>query len=272
MSTCSNARLLIVFVIALLVFLPLRWDATPWLQTQSRHILQKFPFPVDVGEVTFSTQGVGLTDLIFTPPPPAEPLRFSHITLSPVWGALFTGTPTFQASLSSDVINGQLNVAYRDGYAELSAIQLSAKVPWIQTQWAADIPVSLQGEADLTGEVQLYMEKDMAIFMPVAATLNLAWQAAGVRLGESSTALGDYQLLVKGEPSSAWSWQINGGELLKIEGQGSLQNQAALAWLLWPLEGQLDITNAPESPLSALLGKKQHITFSGTLQTPQWHM
>ncbi|MDQ6975074.1 MAG: hypothetical protein Q9M22_00755 [Mariprofundaceae bacterium] len=271
MKPWSNRRLLALFLLALLLFIPLRWDATAWLEMQTQNIREQLPFPMKGGALTWSVKGLTIEHITLILPPPAEPLLFNQLTLSPVWAKWLQGTRAMDVSLSSVPINGQTEIVIGDAYIQLSAMQWTLAVPWLQAQWPVLIPVgiALQGMLEATGDIRFDSQETLP--QPIAGTVNLTWKTAGIQLGESVTSLGDYQLLIQDEMPASWQLQLDGGELLKLQGQATLQSQN-MPWLQWPLQGQIEMIAAPNSPLSALLGSKKSITLSGTLQDPQWRM
>ncbi len=267
MNPWSNRRLVLIFICALFAFIPLRWDATSWFEAQLQQIVQQLPVAVGIGVIDWSLKGISVEHVAITLPSPAKVLIIDSLTLSPAWGAWFQGSPTVHASLSSDGINGECDLLLHDGYVQLSAIELTANVPWLQAQWGKSIPMNLQGTLHVTGNLQAKQE----MRQPVAGALTITWKEAGVQLGELVTLLGDYQLYIHDQPPASWQLQLAGGVLLKLDGQVVLQKQDT-PWLQWPLQGTIAMVNAPDSPLAALLGAKQSIEISGNLQHPQWQM
>lgn len=270
MNPWSNRRLVLIFIGVLLIFIPLRWDATSWLQAQSQQLLQQLPVAVDVGAIDYSFEGINVEHVSINLPPPSPPLTFDSLTLSPAWGAWFQGTPTVHLSLLNDDLNGRCDLSLHDGYVQLSAIELTANVPWLQTQWGKKIPVDLQGKLHATGDMQWYSKAIPP--QPVAASLSIRWQEAGVQLGESITSLGDYQLRIEDLTPASWQLTLDGGTLLTLDGKAAVLQSQNTPWLQWPLQGTITLINAPDSPLSAFLGAKKTITISGKLQHPQWQM
>ncbi len=259
--------LLLVFLLSLFIFIPLRWDAEPWLRQQLANIQQQLPLHIDVASLKWSGLGVTATGVDMQTTDRPDAVHFRHLRVEPDWLPSLQGRPAVRLQWQGDPGEGRLSLGLHDAYVEASDMDIRLDTAWLQQTLALPLPVTLQGPLVLTGEAQLLRQQHAPPLKPLAAQLQLRWQQAAVTMGEEQFNLGDYQLTLKGQPEKNWQWQITGGETLKLEGKGQLQSRAA-NWPAWPLAGE--VMMQAQQKLAAVLGEQHKVRLSGTLLHPQW--
>jgi len=267
----SNLRLFALFSVAFLIFLPIRWDPAPWLQAQSQRLLQQLPFPVAIGQSSVTWRGIELKNVSVELPNTPKPLVFTQLRMMPAWLQWAQGAPSIKLSVASEALHGGVALAVSDGYAQLSNLDLSASLPWLIEQSQLPVLVALSGDVQLQGDARVYIGDGHSMPQPINVALQATWTKAAVTLTESPSQLGDYSLHINGLAQKPWAWKLEGGTLLTLDGQGTIQTNEQ-AWQQWSLQGNVMMKNAPTSPLTAMLGAQRQIALTGTVSAPQWKM
>lgn len=270
MIPLSSVRLLLLFLIALLIFIPLRWDPMPLVQKQLAKVMSQLPAAVSYQHLQWDASGIQLENIQLKFDPALPPLHFSRLRLEPSWLQLAQGNLAFNVTLEADGLSAYVDLALQDPYVELSALQLEVDMAWLQPMLMEGLPVAPQGQVKLHGSSRLLqVNAAEGSVLPLALDLQLQWLQAGVLMGDTAMPLGEYQLSILGVSHSAWTWQLKGGEALVLEGQGDVQAGSA-PWMQWPLQGSLHIESAAGSLLASMLGQNRDVVLSGTLLAPHW--
>jgi len=270
MTPLSNRRLITLFLIALPIFILLRWDFSAWVEQQVQQAASQNQVRLQYDTFNISGLGLTLTNLsVAQAGNKAIKADSLHTSLSLA--------SLFAAKLGVDVeIVWQQNpisctisqsgdlVAIDNIDAQIKADDLKLLLP--------NLIAALAGNIELTGN---------AVVNPItqkaeAININAAWLGAQAGLGTPQFQLGDYQLQLNSDtdPTQPWAWSISGGNSLAIDGKGLLNTQDNDP-MRWGLSGQAGLTVDDSNPTLTMMiktfagGNKAKMRLSGTLATPR---
>jgi len=269
MNPLRLRSLVLLFFCALLLFLPLRWDAEPWLRQQLAWWQSSLPFSIEVASIGRSGLGVTARGVDLQVVEQTPSLHVSGLRLEPDWLQLLQGNPALHVQWQADAGTGDITIGWHDETVELSSLDVRLHVPWLQQNTAVSLPLRFQGEMRLTGNIRLQrqMEDQHLVIRPQSAGVKLHWQNAVALMGKDHFALGDYTFEFNSVVNKAWPWQLTGGTLLKLQGKGAVQI-SDMAWSKWPLFGTITSSTQPGSMLANMLGKQHNMRLTGTLAQP----
>ena len=276
--------MLLVFVLALLVFVIIRWQPEAWLQAQidaqarQQGISLQYQ-SLQLSGFTLTLQQVHISSVRL----PALPVLDS-VTLKPAWLSLLQAQPSAHVLLSWHGQQAAATLIQQGQVLLLDNVSASCDATLLQPLWQQQLPLKLRGQLQLGGAFSL----DIGTGQPLHGQLGLDWVQAAADMSGIASALGDYQLTLAdqsggergsgesgqlAEPaarSTVWHWQLSGGHAVVIDGKGVL-NMAAANPAAWSLQGGVTLQPGPEpSPLAAMLGTAgRKFSLSGMLTNPR---
>ncbi|MDQ6954705.1 MAG: hypothetical protein Q9M20_04605 [Mariprofundaceae bacterium] len=279
-NTWKNKHLVFVFMACLLVFTVIRWDIDGWIQGQLDTVIEQNNMPIQYRALslhgtTLELQDVHLdmSDMSNMPNNTPQDLRLDKLQMSLDWAALASAELAILIHANNAFVTLQASISQHESRIKVSDILVQVDVSAAQAWYGQALLAQLAGAVVLQGDIVL----DVSTRLPVQTDLTLAWQGAQVSMMQQVYALGDYTLQLtqsaKSEQAeSQGKWLLQGGEALKLQGNGTLQmNQVMVG--LWPLQGEISVQLGAESPLKVFLPQaNKMIKLTGTLGQPQWTM
>ncbi len=262
----SWQRLCLAFLLALLLFVLIRWQPELWLQHEIDQ--QALNHGVDIHYTSLHIEGlsVRLEHLSVQAVHMPSPVVLDSLSISPAWSLLLSGTGAvdMKATLSGQAVEAVL--VWQDKYVEIHDLNAVLDVEALQSLWKQRLPfpVRIGGRLKLSGHVQL----DALSGFPVDGQLDTIWEQARIDLPMFNKPLGNYQLALKAAPhaSGAWQWTLGGGTELRLSGSGQLDLSGKLPQQ-WMVNGRVQIQAAPEAKaIASMLGNQaKSFNISGKL-------
>lgn len=265
----SWKQLLVVFIIALLLFISIRMQPEPWIASLIEKQAKQQGMNISYRALELNGLSLHFEQLSIQTAQLPGPIKLDSLSLSPAWSSLLTGDAgaTIQANWNtqsfSAVVTQQadiINIHSLDGALDVALLQplLAKRVP---------IPVNIQGRAKITGGIQLNAINGH----PRIGKLTLNWRAASVEMPPMKMPLGDYKLILQTDDiKRAWQWDLSGGTALKLTGKGNISTSAPNP-ALWSLNGTVQAQADQKTPtLAALLGNRtKQFSISGNISQPR---
>jgi len=259
-------QLCLVFVLALLLFVAMRWQPEPWLQNQIDQ--QAHIHGIDLQYKALHLDGLSLRidHPVFRITNLPAPVELDSLFISPAWSSLLTGVAAVDVKAVQSGQSVEAELAWQHEYIALHALSAELEVAALEPLWKQRmvLPVNIGGRLKLSGNVQL----DAASGRPVEGQLKAIWQQASIDLPMFDKPLGDYQLVLKSttNASGIWQWSLEGGDEVTLSGSGQLDLSGKLPQQ-WTINGQAQLQASPEAEaVAALLGKEaKAFNISGNL-------
>ncbi|MDQ7000010.1 MAG: hypothetical protein Q9M12_03875 [Mariprofundus sp.] len=257
----SWQRLCLAFVLALLLFVLIRWQPEQWLQHEIDQ--QTRINGIDLYYQALHIEGLSVRmehASIQTSRLPS-PVVLDSLSISPAWSLLLSGTRAvdIKATLYGQSVEAVL-VWKKNKYIEIHDLNAFLDVDAFQSLWKQRMPFPVRagGRLMLSGHIQL----DALSGLPVDGQLDVAWQQARIDLPMFNKPLGDYQLGLKAAPhaSGVWQWTLGGGTEVRLSGSGQLDLSGKLPQQ-WTINGRVQIQAAPEAKTIASMLGNQAKTF-----------
>ncbi len=264
----SWSTLGLIFIAALLLLMGWRWDNQAWLRQQADAFIQQQHLPISYASIQQEGAGVIWTDIRITSKK-MPPFLIHELHLHLAWSELWHGHLAMRLQASNDFFTVSSLMAQDEDIVQLQSLQLHSDVGKAVAWAKLPLPVQAQGQADMNGT--LYLNRTTG--MPTnASNLTLIWHNAAISMMQQTQALGNYTLNSQQQEQSI-HWTLNGGNDLRVEGNGSLILQAQQLPHT-ALAGNITIHTKSGTLLDSILGASQgtSIQLSGTLQQPQWKM
>lgn len=259
----NNAFLIIIFILALPVFVWLRWDPAPWFDAQLKSSGVS-PY-VHVGKVEKSGLGLRLS-MVRIRVPGGPNISLNRVQLNPAWFRIIRGTSALYVQGTAGDATFALGVSMRDGAIWLRDIDIRAPAGMIRDYVPQAALLNLAGSILISGEMELRRSNGF----PLAGTMTLQWErASSGLLGQDP--LGNFQLHLASSEESAWQWQIKGGKILSIDGSGHFSTEAQNP-SLWKVDGNIHAQSRGRiaSLLSGMTGHDRgNLVLSGNLLQPR---
>jgi len=258
--------LCLVFVLALLLFIAMRWQPEPWLQGQIDRQIQQHGIDLQYQQLAIAGLSVRMQHVSIRTSALPAPFTLDALSISPAWSSLFTGIAAVnvKATLSGQPATAVL--AWQDKSIAVHDLKAVFDVGALQTVWKQrmPLPVDIGGQLKISGHIQL----DAVSGLPVDGQLDAVWQQASVDLPMFDKPLGDYQLVLKAAAKAPgrWQWLLDGGAAVTLSGSGQL-DLSGLVPQQWTVSGRLQVQAAPEAKtIAAMLGQQaKAFTISGNL-------
>ena len=268
-SHASRQQLFIIFIVALLLFMVLRWQPELWLAAQINNYAKQHAINISYKHLETRGFSVDIDHISIQAAQFSTPIRLDTLTLSPAWSSLLSATigidihVTWREQHASAVISKQHDVI------SIQALKVALDATTLQPLLSKNIPlpVTFTGQIQAFGDIQFHAINGR----PLLADLTLLWRSAAAHMPPSDMPLGDYTLTLKNDDAnSPWQWHIDGGKALMLAGKGSLDatsnNPAA-----WTINGKFHLEASQEIPsLVSILGnneKQFHV--SGNILHPR---
>ncbi len=268
----THGQLFLLFLVALLLFLPLRWDSGPWLQQKARELLARLPLEARLSSIqldglTLRLQGVHIAGMSGLSPIDIDTLR-----LQADWSQWLQGRAGYRLHWQGSLGQGSMRCSIHDTGVEIQDLDAAFSSSLLASLLSKRLPFPLQGRYRLQGSLGL--QRTERGVRPLHADVRLTWQQAAIDFGGASIPLGDYEIHLRGSEDTAWPWRISGGEALSVTGEGNIRIHPQQPWSAWPLAGEITLrTNKQAKPLLASsLSGLQHVSLRGTLAHPVWQI
>jgi len=255
-----------VFVLALLLFLLLRWQPEPWLRGQLRAATEPYGIAFDYQQLETDGLAIHLHDVRISGGSLPAPQLFDSIRLAPAWMSLLQAKPAAYVYLIWQGIEATATVLQNDQVVVLADIHATSDAADLPALLKLSVPVQLGGQLLVSGDIHL----DMVSGRPLNGALHGQWQQAAAGLFGAPELLGDYALTLNNEdPAKAWQWQLGGGTGVVLNGHGTLTTTQASLPQRWMIDGQLDVIGGESTPasLQPMLRQPLHFTLAGPLAT-----
>ena len=265
----SWQMLVAVFMIALLLFIALRWQPETWIKSQINKQSERHAVTIHYDSLQLDGFTLHINQLSIQSAQLNSPINLDSLKLAPAWSALFSGHLganihiNWQGQRLSAIAIQQadiIDIQSLHGDLDIALLQplLTNRLP---------IPIKISGNALINGHIQFNASNGH----PLLGKINLNWNRAAVDMPPMHMPLGDYALsLQNNDLKKAWQWELNGGSTLQLAGKGEL-NTAAADPTLWAMSGTIQLqADAKASNLTALLGKQsKHFRISGNIAQPR---
>ncbi len=254
----------LMFVLALPLFLALRWEPEPWLRSQLDAQLARVSVPVSYDGLELHGVSAVLSGVRVDIPNQPDPLIVEKITVRPSLAMLWSGAPAAVIDAESAGMHLHARLRQQDGGLEMTRIRAQIDLERLPLS----LPVQLQGSAELSGALLI------AGGLPQRGELGLQIAGLKAKLAGSTMPLGDYQASLSASDHGAWQWRFRGGAELRLDASGTLSIRGLDA-RSWRLGGTAMVqagTNAAPA-IGMLLGDApRQVQLSGTLARPQWRL
>ncbi len=263
----ASWRLLcLVFVLAVVLFVMLRWQPEPWLRYQIDQQVLQSGIDLQYEQLAIEGFSVRMAHVSIQTSQLPAPVVLDSLRISPAWASLLTGVAAVdvKAELSGQPTTAVL--AWQDNYIGVHDLNAEFDVAALQSLWKQrmPLPVDVGGQLTISGNMQL----DAVSGLPVDGQLDALWQQASVDLPMFDKPLGDYQLALKADAKAPghWQWSLGGGKAVTLSGSGQL-DLSAKSPQQWTVSGRLQVQAAPEAKaIAAMLGQQgKTFTISGNL-------
>ncbi len=262
-------RLSAVFLLALLVFLGLRFEPEPLVRSKLAEIAAASAIQFHADRINVHGWAVALTDVAIVSSRIPGSLIFERIEISPAWRALLRGDRGVKIDLLWQGERLAATVIDAGEHIRLEGIEAHAALNGMAGKMGLPLPVELSGDMSLQGSVSLHALSGL----PDQGMLELQWQGAKAGMAGAEFALGNLLLQLEGK-TDQWHWLLadHGGGF--VRGNGVVDKRGA-AMKLWPLSGTIVVDLAKADPgLLAWLphskGREEiRLNVSGTLFRPR---
>lgn len=259
-------QLCLVFVLALLLFVGMRWQPEPWLQHQIDQQLRHSGIDLQYQALHVDGLTVRMEHVSIRVPELPAPVVLDSLYISPAWSSLLTGAAAVDVKATLFGQPAEAVLVWQNEYIGLHGLSAEFEVAALAPLWKQrmTLPVDITGILKLSGNMQL----DAVSGMPVDGQINAIWQQAGIDLPMFDKALGDYQLALSSADSATgkWQWELSGGTEVTLSGSGQLDLSGALPQQ-WMVSGRAQLQASPEAKtIAAMLGgQAKAFNISGNL-------
>ncbi|MDQ6992720.1 MAG: hypothetical protein Q9M31_04540 [Mariprofundus sp.] len=253
----------LLFLLALLLFLALRWQPDSWLREQIMQASSAYGVSIDYQNIERVGLSLHLTKLQISGATLPVPLLFDSIKVAPAWPQLLQAKPALDVALVWQGVKASAVVSEDAQLVELADLHIATKIAPLLPLVKMQLPIKVAGEFQLTGHLRV----DSVTGRPLTGELHGQLLKAAASLFGKPDVLGDYTVeLVNKEQKTAWQWQLAGGSGVLLKGTGTLATQANLP-KQWRLNGQLHLSGGKVVPpsLKPMLTKPLSFTVAGPL-------
>ena len=266
--TWSARKLGLLFAMALLLFMFIRWDSSVWLQQRLNQIIAEQQLNISYGSAHLQGFTLHIDEVRITTPQHPQPFPLQSLTLNLNWMSLLQGELSLHAHASNAFMDLNADVTQHDTLLQLRAIEGFADVALAQTWLALPSPVKMQGQLQLQGSAALMLHNGF----PTQADLTAHWLKGAANMMMLHYPLGEYALHATLQENLA-QWTLSGGEQLTLNGQGELHLQPTMPAQQWAISGSIRMQAAEGSPLASFLTSQEKLAqISGTIGLPLWQM
>jgi len=241
-------------MLALLLFIAMRWQPELWLQAQVDRQARQRGIDVQYQQLDITGFSARIQHISIRTAALPAPIVLDALSISPAWSMLLKGTGAVDVKAMLSGQSAQAILAWQNKYIEVRDLNADLDVAVLQTFWKQrmSLPVDVSGRLKLSGNVQL----DAVTGLPVDGALNALWQQARVDLPMFDKPLGDYELVLKADAKAHWQWSLGGGKAVTLSGSGLL-DLSATSSQQWTVRGRLQVQAQPAAKaIAALLGQQ----------------
>jgi len=279
----SGWHLGLFFVLAVVLFVLLRWQPDAWLQAQIDNQARQHGMVVQYQRLHVDGFTLHLEHLSIRSARWPVPMMMDRLTLTPAWSSLLKARAAVHLLANSNGQRLETLLSWQSGHIGMSGLQGDLDVALLQPFWQRrlTLPIHVGGRLILTGEMLL----NAVSGMPVDGNIKLEWHSAATDVTGLDKPLGDYRLLLKAgqlseQPSGKlsgklsgkpWQWTVTGGSSLKLSGQGTI-NIAGPLPQQWGIHGRIRLQPMRrDNAIAAMLGGKvAAFSLSGNVINPRW--
>jgi hypothetical protein len=249
-------------VMAMLIFLWLRWEPEPWLRSQldANGLSRSVQFAsASKSKLGLRIQGVRISSQ-------AGVVSLKEVMIYPAWRGMLSGKPAVRVLCRLDA-GGEISavLSVRENVFQASEIQSSIPASVVQSFSPVTLG-GLLGSVQSSGAFSYHLVKGR----PLMVNVQLAWRGAGLDFINQGKPLGDYVFLLSGDEKRL-EWSMEGGEELGINGRGSVAPTAG-AIQGWRLDGGVEVHPGKSlEPVFRAFGLPEdgRVNVSGTVMRPR---
>lgn len=256
-------KLCILFVLALLLFLPLRWQPEAWLRGQMIAAAGRYGMTLDYRQMETAGLTVHLRNVRISGGSISSSLSFDSIRLAPAWMSLLQAKPAARVTLIWQGIRATATVLQDGQVIVLNGVQAGADASSLAALAKRKQAVQVAGRLLLTGDIRL----DAVSGHPLSGALNCRWQQAAASFLGKPDLLGDYVLSIRNKDTKKlWQWTLGGGTGVVVKGRGTLATRTNLPQQ-WFANGHIELSGGHTTPvfLKVLLHQPMHFRLAGPL-------
>jgi len=268
-SDLSWWQLCIVFVLAVLLFVVLRWQPEPWLKMQIDSQARQYGIGLQYENMRVNGLTIHLDHLSIQAAGLSMPVKMDMLSLSPAWASLVTGSPGVLVIAAKDKQHAAALLAWQDNRIAVHDLDVDLDVAQLESLWRQrlTLPIHIGGRIMLSGNMLL----NGTSATPVEGDVKMLWKSAVTDVTGLDKPLGDYRLGLKGRDAKtgSWQWLLAGGSVLKLSGQGTIDISSAL-WQQWAINGEIRLEPVKnDNAIAAMLdGKAATFKLSGNVLNP----
>ncbi len=249
-----------IFLLALPLFAWIRWEPGPWLLSR----LSASGLDKHVSIAGLEKRPLGLTlKAVHLQLTPRQGITVDMVDIRPAWSLLMRGIPamrleghTATASFIAGISKRHDDLLLHDIHAHMNATMARELFP-------ATALINTRGDVSISGHLRLHLPSGT----PVSG--NMVWRWAQARTTPTGTGpIGDFELRLDAPDSGRWSWRLQGGTRLSVQGHGKLQTVSPRPGQ-WRLQGTIDFRAKAEVLPITGGAEEGTITLSGTLMQPE---
>lgn len=264
----SWKRLSALFIVALLLFVAVRWQPGPWLRDSVLDLANQKGLHINfrtmrISGLTVHMEGVSMNI-------PGHPLMLDSLTVSPDWPALLTGHRGLRVGLAWHGQTVRAAIVIRKGYTAIHHLNANLDISALQHFWQQmlALPLNLSGRLHIGGDIRL----DAATGRPIGGKLAADWKHVAIAMAGKKYPFGAYRLVINdGDTSGVWQWKLDGGTAVLLHGSGALKTLTADP-AAWTMTGEAEVRAGQgiDPGLAGLLGSAPiRLRLSGNMAMPR---
>jgi autotransporter translocation and assembly factor TamB len=266
----SKRKLLLIFTLALLIFLFLRWDISPWLATQIQQAAKQAGVNVQYEHISVSGFTVQLNQLQISKANEIS-VQLQEVRAGLAWDALLSGKLGVHIEALWQTNPLSLTIIQQGESLQLNNISAVVDISRIQ-QFMTSIPAKISGVIEAKGQVRLNPSTQKL----ESGNLEMVWNQAKAGLTQPKFTLGNYHIKLYSDEQNnqPWHWDISGGSGVALKGNGSISpQQPDPQW--WALNGLMNVKVDQTNPslammMQSMMGTTEaSLRISGTLGKPR---
>ena len=266
----SNRFLLGLFIIALPLFIALRWDYSGFIDGKVQQLAVNQGIKLGYDEFSFSGTSISFRNLNIQKAG-VPPLSFQSLNISPAWLELLTGN--IAASIATE---WQANPIAADLSQQGERLQLKNIEATIDLATTTTLQQELIAKVSGTVSAQGSLQYNLQTSQPVSSNLSLSWSDAKAGLATPEFDLGNITatLTSQDDATKPWQWEVSGKPAIIIQASGTLMPRGANP-KVWPITGSASVEMGDTNPTLAMMfqsfagGKQAKINISGILSQPR---
>jgi len=269
----SKRFLFILFIVALPIFIFLRWDSSTWLSAQVQQAASEQGYHLNYDSVNLSGLGLYFKNIQVSQisQPNVPPIECEQLGVSLSISNLFSGALAADIDALWETNPISFTAAQQNEFIDITNIEALIDVSRLD-KYTANLMAKVSGLVSVQGALSIDPNKQLLH----SAHLNSSWAQAMAGLSQPEFTLGDYHFELNSleDINQPWQWAIKGGSGLGLHGSGTLSPFNPDPQF-WHFSGNIDLQADNTNPtlaamLQAYAGSNQaKVRLTGTFSNPR---